>query len=209
MTRGPRITVAALAAAGILLALGPATTASASDDLIIVGTTNVNGTVDVKYNDGHSETSAPFWTGALPTSVKVPVPTSSYASSCISVTFAVQAALPVEQMKDVDVTFEIWSATGTKTMTGLVWGYNDWNPSGGPTQVKMLTCDPMPDGTYNLFVTTKNTLSTNGLISRYVQGKQTLPFTMAHSPYVKCKKGYTTKVVAGIKCPKGWKKVAA
>jgi len=197
------------ASAALVGALILAAPAKASENLTTVATTNVSGTVDYKYSDGRVEVSAPLWTGALPTSVKIPVPTSSYTSSCISMTFSIQAALPVEQMKDVDVDLEIWSTTGTKAMSDLVWGYSDWNPSGGPTQVEMTTCSPMPDGTYNFFVTTKYELSTNGLISRYVEGKQTLAFTMARSPYVKCKKGFTTKIVAGNKCPKGWKKVAA
>lgn len=199
------VALAALTGASVMGA-GPA---HASETLTVTAATAVNGTVDLKYGDGRVETYGPLWTGQVPTGVRIPVPKSTYSSSCLELTFSIQAAMPVDQMKDVDVDFEVWSAGGVKALDGGVWGYSEWNPSGGPTQVDMLTCDPLPDGTYNLFVTTKYEVSTNGLISRYVEGKQTLPFTVARAKYVKCKKGYTTKVVAGVKCPAGWKKVRA
>lgn len=182
--------------------------ANAASTLTVTSTTPVNGTVDLKYNDGRVEQSAPLWTGTVPTGVRVPVPKDSY-TSCLEVLFSVQAALPVDQMKDVDVDFEVWSTNGTKIMSDGVSGYSGWNPGGGPTQVSMTTCDPLPDGRYNLFVTTQNELSTNGLISRYLEGKQTLPFQVTNASFVKCKKGFTSKIVAGKKCPSGWKKVKA
>lgn len=193
----------------VMTSIAVAGPANAADTLTVTSATAVNGTVDLKWEDGRVETYGPLWTGQVPTGVRIPVPKSTYSSSCVELIFTIQAALPPEQMKDVDVDFEVWSTGGVKAMNGGVWGYSEWNPSGGPTQVDLLTCDPLPDGTYNLFVTTKYELSTNGLISRYVDGKQTLPFTVARAKYVKCKKGYTTKVVPGLKCPSGWKKVRA
>lgn len=191
------------------LPLMVAPSASAADTLTVTSATPVNGTVDIKYTDGRAETSAPLWTGQVPTGVRIPVPSSTYGSSCVELTFAIQATQPLDRMKDVDVDFEVWTSTGTKVMSDNIWGYSDWNPSGGPTQVEMLTCDPLPDGAYNLFVTTQDELSTNGLISRYLEGKQTFSFQVSQTAYVKCKKSYTTKVVEGKKCPKGWKKVRA
>lgn len=195
-------------AAAVSLSLASAAPASAADTLTVTATSQVNGTVELRYLDGRVEQSSPFWNGIVPTGVRVPVPKSSYGS-CLELTFQVQAVYPADQMKDVDADFEVWSTGGVKVMSDSIWGYADWNPGGGPTQVKMLTCDPLPDGTYNLFVTTKNELSTNGLISRYLEGKQTLPFTVTNASYVTCKKDYTTKIFAGKKCPRGWKKVKA
>jgi len=195
-------------AVALAAGLAAATPAAASDVLTVTSATPVNGTVDYKYTDGHVETSPALWTGSVPTGVRVPVPKDAY-TSCLDLTFGVQAALPADQMKDVDVSFEVWSTNGTKVMSDSILGFMDWNPGGGPTQISMTTCDPLPDGTYNLFVTTKNELSTNGLISRYVEGKVTLPFQVTNASFVKCKKGYTSKIVAGKKCPTGWKKIKA
>ncbi len=191
------------------LSLGVAAPASASDVLTVTSTANVSGTVDIKYTDGRTEVSSPLWSSAIPTGVRVPVPKDTYSSPCLELTFSIQAALPVDQMADVSIDFEVWSANGTKVMSHGVSSYSGWNPGGGATQVEMLTCDPLPDGTYNLFVTTQNELSTNGLMSRYLEGKQTLPFNVANASYSKCKKGYTTKIWPAKACPKGWKKIKA
>lgn len=199
------VSVSALLGA-VLVAPAPAL---AADVLTITSAVPFSGTVDIKYVDGRVETSEPLWTGQVPTGIRIPIPTNTYSSPCVEVTFPIQAAKDGDRMKDVDVDFEVWTASGVKVMSDGVSGYSGWNPSGGPTQVSMSTCSPMPDGTYNLFVTTQDELSTNGLISRYLEGKQTLPFQVTNTSYVKCKKGYTTKIVKGKKCKSGWTKVRA
>ena len=45
--------------------------------------------------------------------------------------------------------------------------------------IEWLECDDwLVDGRHTLVVTTKQTLSTNGLLSRYVEGMQQIPFTI-------------------------------
>jgi len=199
------LVAAALAAVPLLTAVP----AQAADTLTITSTQPVTGTVDIKYEDGRSETSVPLWTGSIPTGVRIPAPKTTYSSSCSELTFAIQASLSYDEMSDVDIDFEIWSTAGVKVMSDSIYSGSQWNPSGGPTQIAALTCEPFADGKYNLYVTTQYQLSTDGLLTYYQEGKQTLSFSVSRAKFVKCKKGYTTKIVAKTKCPSGWKKVKA
>lgn len=181
---------------------------ASADDATIRGSVPLAGTVDMAYVDGQIEKSQPLWTGDVPVKVRLPRPSSAYSSSCYEFAFPIQATLPAEDMKDVDVNFEIWTKDGTEVASASIWGYSEWNPADGPTQVEFLTCsDDFKKGSYNFFITTEYELSTDGLLSRYVEGKQTLNFRVQQKRYVICEKGFRDKVFSKKKCPKGWKKV--
>jgi hypothetical protein len=110
----------------------------------------------------------------------------------------------------VDLTFEIWSQEGEKLETEWVDG-RDWNPLDGPTMVVWLACDTwLMSGTYNLIVRTDQTLSTDGLISRYVTGSQVVNLVIerkaASASSVTCKKGKKLKTFQRSTCPSGWKR---
>jgi hypothetical protein len=149
----------------------------AADVLVqINASTEISGTVTVKYTDGTSVVSAPLWSGSVPTSIQAAY---SRYQTCQYLKFPVQANLPYETMKsDVTIKFDVWSTTGEKIATKYVWN-SDWNPLNGPTMVSWLECgDWLKAGNYNLIVTTQQTLSTNGLLSRYVEGVQTIAFSI-------------------------------
>ena len=100
---------------------------------------------------------------------------------------------------------------GEKVASNLL-GYSDWNPTSGPTMVTWLECDDwLNAGTHTLIVTTQQTTSTNGLISRYLEGVQQFPFTIkpvGSKVTIVCKKGNRVTKVKGVnpKCPTGYKK---
>ena len=148
-------------------------------DLIVQvnASTQVTGTVTSKYTNGTSVVSSPIWTGSLPTSIQ---PVYDRYQTCQTLKYTVQASLPYETMKsDVTLKLEIWTTAGEKIASDLVWN-TDWNPLNGPTVNSWMECgDWLTVGTHNLIVTTEQTLSTNGLLSRYVEGVQTFPFTIA------------------------------
>ena len=155
---------------------GVAQSVKAADVIVsIVSSTSVSGTVTIKYTNGSSTVSAPLWTGSVPTSI------SGYSGyqSCQYLKFPIKASLAFETMKsDVSVKFEIWTTAGEKLASNTV-SYTDWNPIDGPTMLSWLECDDwLTVGTHNLVITTQQTLSTNGLLSRYVEGKQTFPFVI-------------------------------
>ena len=150
--------------------------ASASENVTINSSVAVNGTVTLNYLDGREEISQPLWSGSVPTAI-----TGVYGEykTCQYLTFTIQGLLPFAELKaDVDVNFEVWSSQGRKLASNSVW-YSDWNPTGGPTMIEWLECGGwLVAGRHTLVVTTEQTLSTNGLLSRYVEGVQQIPFTI-------------------------------
>ena len=161
----------------LCLFLGFLSPVSAADNVTIVSSVAVSGTVTVKYTNGTQVVSSPLWTGSIPTSI-TPV-SGKYISSCQYLTFTIQGLLPFDELKsDVEVGFAVWTSLGKKLASSSVW-YSDWNPIGGPTMKEWLECDDWLEvGAHTLVVTTKQTLSTNGLVSRYVEGVQQFPFTI-------------------------------
>ena len=158
------------------LFLGLSSPVNAAENVTINSSVAVNGTITLKYTSGREEISQPLWTGLVPTSI-----TGVYGkySSCQYLNFTIQGLLPFAELKkDVDVSFAVWSSQGKKLASNSVW-YSDWNPTNGPTMIEWLECDDwLVAGVHTLIVTTQQTLSTNGLISRYVEGIQQFPFTI-------------------------------
>ena len=158
------------------LFIGLLSPVSATENVTINSSETVNGTVTLKYTDGREEISQPLWSGLVPTSI---TGVFQKYSSCQYLTFAIQGLLPFAELKsNVQVSFAVWSSQGRKLASDQVW-YSDWNPLDGPTMIDWIDCDDWSvAGVHTLIVTTKQTLSTNGLISRYVEGTQQFPFTI-------------------------------
>ena len=200
-------------ALALCLLLGFSSPVGASSDLKVTinSSVAVGGTVTLKYLSGKVEVSAPLWTGSVPTSI-----TGVYDKyqSCQTLNFPIQGMVSLDELKqNVTVKFEVWSSQGEKLASEQLW-YSDWNPTNGPTMVTWLECDDwLVPGAHTLIVTTQQTTSTNGLMSRYLEGVQQFPFTInpvnAKST-IKCKKGRTIKTVTGRnpKCPSGYKKAS-
>lgn len=207
----PRMLLASLGVAlGALLGVSVTPVIAKTDYVEVKSTTFINGTVERKYTDGTTETSEPLWSGNIPTRVRTI--TKSRYQTCFELKFQIQAHLPFNQMSTangVDVTFEIWSQEGEKLATEWVDG-RDWNPLDGPTMVVWLECDTwLMSGTYNLIARTDQTLSTDGLLSRYVTGSEVVSLVIerkaASASTVVCKKGSRTKTFQRSTCPAGWK----
>ena len=202
-----RLGLAALISFGLLIGAAPAV--AKTDYVEVKTTTFVEGTVERKYTNGLTEISEPLWSGNIPTRVRTI--TRSRYQTCFELKFQIQAHLPFSNMSSangVDVTFEVWSLQGEKLDTEWVDG-RDWNPLDGPTMVVWLACDTwLMSGSYNLIVRTDQTLSTDGLISRYVTGSQVVNLVIerkaSYANTVRCKKGKTVKTFPRVTCPKGW-----
>ena len=169
------LAISAAVPLSLMVCLAPANAA----DLVVTinASTQVSGTVTLKYTNGTSTASAPLWSGNVPTSIQA---VYDKYQTCQYLKFPIQAALPYQTMReDVTVKFDIWTAAGEKVASDSV-SYSEWNPLDGPTMVSWLECgDWLSVGTQNIVITTEQTLSTNGLLSRYVSGTQTFPFTIA------------------------------
>jgi len=184
--------------------------AFAYDPVEVLDTVPAQGTVEIKYTNGKTEVSTPLWSGNIPSRVRA-IKASSY-SSCFELKFPIQALRPYAEIIDastsVDIDFELWTANGEKLATKWVYS-STWNPLGGQTMVVWTECEWEVPGSYNLIVKTKQTVSTTGLLSRYLSGMQIVPLVIdppsKKASTVECKKGKTTKSFKRAKCPAGWK----
>ena len=185
--------------------------ASTDPTVETLATTQVQGIVEIKYSNGSAQQSAPLWTGTVPTRVRFIKP-NDY-QTCAEVKFQVQSLLPydtiVNASTSVGISFELWSLQGEKVAYNNVSSYT-WNPLNGPTMVVWLECgDWLVAGSYNLIIRTEQTLSTTGLLSRYLKGTVVVPFVIDpptnKSSTTYCKKGNIKKTFKKLKCPAGWK----
>lgn len=189
-----------------------------AEDLANVSSTKlIQGTIEKKYYGGRVELSAPLWTGELPTAIKfvkvnIPNTFTNYRSRA-ALKFSIQSLVPYAEASDartaLNLRFELWTVQGEKKAEQWLSG-TDWNPLGGPTVVRWYETDVWDvPGTYNLIIKTHKIVDSDGLISRYQDGLQTLPFIIeageAAKKSISCKKGKTTKVFKQKKCPSGWK----
>lgn len=185
--------------------------ALAFEPVEVLETVPALGTVEIKYTNGKTEVSTPLWSGNIPSRVRA-IKASSY-SLCYELKFPIQALRPYAEIinasTSVDIDFEIWTPNGQKLDTKWVYS-STWNPLGGQTMVVWSACDTWDQpGSYNLIVKTKQTVSTTGLLSRYLSGMQIVPLVIdppsKKASTVECKKGKTTKSFKRAKCPAGWK----
>jgi uncharacterized protein with PQ loop repeat len=180
------------------LALAPAAQA-ATDPMSVSNPVAAVGTVDTKYVDGRVETSAPLWTASIPTVGWI----TPSADKCREIVITVAPTVGLDTLTDLDVDFELWTANGQEIASDSIYS-SSWNPSGGPTQAALFDCDYVV-GDYTLYVTTQYELSTNGLISRYVEGKQQVPFSIKATPLcAKKPKLNAVEYVAAAACSQGW-----
>lgn len=146
----------------------------------IISSVPLKGTVNIKYTNGTSTISNVYWAGDIPSRVRVL--TDSKYQTCFTLKFPVTTTLSYDEIVDssssLNIWFELWSTVGEKLTTTYL-GSSDWNPLGGQTMFAWLECgDWLRAGTYNLIVRTEKTTSTTGLLSRYLKGSQTVPFTI-------------------------------
>ncbi len=182
----------ALAAVFGLIMVSPA--AHAADPMATSNPAPVTGFVNVTA----TERSKDLWSAEIPSIGWITVGNDK----CREITFAVTPLVEEGARKDLEVEFELWTPEGQEIASETLYGFS-WNPTGGPTQVGLFDCDYAP-GTYNLFVKTEYELSTNGLISRYLEGKQTLQFTIKDTPLcVKKAKRTAFEYVPADACPTG------
>ena len=205
----PKTFLGAIIIAGVIAS--SAVPALAFGETEISTTVPGQGTVEVKYSNGRTEVSAPLWSGNIPSRVRA-IAKESY-STCYELKFPIQALLQYSEIvnasSSVDIDFELWTVGGEKIGTKSVYS-STWNPLGGPTVVAWSECDTWNvPGSYNLLITTEQTLSTTGLLSRYVKGLQVVPFIVdpprTKELSVKCKKGKQIKTYKRAKCPAGWR----
>ena len=146
----------------------------------VISSVPLKGTVDIKYTNGTSTISAVYWTGDIPSRVRVL--TDSKYQTCFTLKFPVTSSLSYDEITDssssLNIWFELWSTAGEK-LTYTYLGDGNWNPLGGQTMFAWLECgDWLRVGTYNLIVRTEKTTSTTGLLSRYLKGSQNISFTI-------------------------------
>lgn len=209
MRKLPKVIACAFGAAALLTY--SAIPALAFGQVEVLATVPAQGTVDIKYSSGRTEVSAPLWSGSIPSRIRA-IAVSSY-SSCYELKFPIQALRPYAEIinasSSIEIDFELWTANGEKRDTEWVFS-STWNPLGGQTMIAWTSCDTWDKpGVYNLIVKTEQTLSTTGLLSRYVSGMQVIPLTIdppaKKASTVECKKGKQTKTFKRAKCPAGWK----
>lgn len=191
--------------------------ASAEDLATVLTASPISATVEKKYFGGRTELSEPLWTGNIPTAVsyKRVQPANEFRNyrSFAVVRFSIQSLVPFSEASNaysaLNVKFELWTLQGEKVAEHWVSG-KDWNPLGGPTVVRWSEVDVWDlAGSYNLIVKTHKIIDTDGLISLYQDGIQTLPFVIragdAPQKSVSCVKGKQQKVFNRKNCPSGWK----
>lgn len=114
-----------------------------------------------------------IWKGNIPTKITYPVETFSQ-----KLEFPIQGLLPYSTLADklngVDVYFEIWAQSGKKLAYDTVYSF-DWNPVGPNTLVSMYIYPEDVVGTHTMLIRTEATLSSTGLISRYLKGEIRIP----------------------------------
>jgi hypothetical protein len=204
-----RLIPIAIGVAGLLAT--SAQPALAWDQVEVLATVPAQGTVEIKYSSGRVEVSTPLWSGNVPSRVRAVV--ADRWATCHELTFPIQALRPyaeiVNASSSIEIDFELWTASGQKIDTEWVYS-STWNPLGGQTMIAWRACDVWnKPGSYNLIVRTEQTLSTTGLLSRYVSGMQVVPLVVEpptnKASTVECKKGKQTKTFKRAKCPVGWK----
>jgi len=116
----------------------------------------------------------PIWRGNVPTRASIPVSFAGANKPCGYLTFQIEAVAPqadlLNRATGIDVDFEIWSASGAKIGSASLSSYS-WNPVGPNNQVKIFLCDENSYGTHTLLISNKRTISTTGLLSRYLEEK--------------------------------------
>jgi len=122
-----------------------------------------------------------IWKGNVPTRVSIPVSNSGATKPCGYLTFQIEAVAPqadlLNRATGIDVSFEIWSNTGAKIGSASLSSYS-WNPVGANNQVKIFLCDDNSYGTHTLLILNKRTISTTGLLSRYLEEKTSSAITI-------------------------------
>jgi hypothetical protein len=194
-----------------IISVASAPAVLASTEVEVSATVPAQGTVEIKYSNGRTELSTPLWSGNIPSRVRAIVK-GSY-QTCYSLQFPIQGLRPYAELvnatSEVEIDFELWTSSGLKLDTEWVYS-STWNPLGGPTVINWTACDVWnKPGSYNLLVKTQQTLSTTGLLSRYVSGLQVVPLIIdpptSKASTIECKKGKQTKTFKRAKCPAGWK----
>jgi hypothetical protein len=115
-----------------------------------------------------------IWRGSVPTKVSIPVSYAGATKPCGYLLFQIEALAPqadlLNRATGIDVDFEIWSNAGAKIGSSSLSSYS-WNPVNSNNQVKIFICDESSYGTHTLLISNKRTLSTTGLLSRYLEEK--------------------------------------
>ena len=140
-----------------------------ANELAVIKTTNfVTGSTTLTPN---------IWQGNIPTSIGI----GRYNN--YKVEFPIQGLLPYSTLgpknsrgAGVEAEFEIWSDNGKKVGYDTIYSFS-WNPTGLNTLVEFYLFD-FPIGTHTLIIITKYELSTNGLLTSYVEGKITQKITI-------------------------------
>lgn len=163
-----------------VLGIGMSESVKAEDSVEILASTPMSGTVDIKYTNGTVTKSDVYWTGSIPTRIRVV--TDSKYQSCFSLKFPITPTLTYDEISnystELSIWFELWTTAGEKVAEDIVSG-SDWNPIGGQTMHSWTECgDWQKTGSYNLIIRTEKTLATNGLLSRIQKGSQTTPLTI-------------------------------
>lgn len=145
--------------------------AFASDNAIVKESTEMTGSVQ----------GYPIWKGAVPTKATIAPSYAGASKPCGYLVFSIEAIAPQSELLNrstgLDVDFELWSTSGAKIGSSSLSAYS-WNPVGTTNQVKIFLCDENTYGTHTLLILNKRTLSTNGLLSRYLEEKVTSSLTI-------------------------------
>ena len=116
----------------------------------------------------------PIWRGNVPTRASIPVSFAGANKPCGYLTFQIEAVAPqadlLNRATGIDVDFEIWSNSGAKIGSASLSSFS-WNPVGPNNLVKIFLCDENSYGTHTLLISNKRTISTTGLLSRYLEEK--------------------------------------
>lgn len=122
-----------------------------------------------------------IWKGNVPTRASIPVSYSGATKPCGYLIFQIEAVAAQSDLLNratgIDVDFEIWSNAGAKVGSASLSSYS-WNPVSANNQVKIFLCDENSYGTHTLLILNKRTVSTTGLLSRYLEEKTTSTITI-------------------------------
>ncbi|CAB5044565.1 unannotated protein [freshwater metagenome] len=164
--------------ASLLLVILGAPAAFAGEDATTLASVPLVGKIASLQTSGVGD----IWSGDIPTSVQFPK-TTTYP--CGNIVFPIRALLPYsivgDRAKGVEVSFEIWTDAGKRISSTSISAYN-WNPVGPTTLVSMQICEKNAMGMHTLLIETKYTLSTNGLLSRYLSEKVQSKIQIAIAP---------------------------
>lgn len=114
-----------------------------------------------------------IWKGNIPSSLTFPSDKSS-----ITLSFPIEGLLPYKTLSDratgVEVEFDLWSSAGQEIASKNIYS-SSWNPVGPETLVEITLFKSDLFGDFTFIIKTQYELSTNGLLTRFLETSTRIP----------------------------------